>query len=85
MLTAGRELLAGDRTVASVATEWGYSSEAAFSAAFKRITGVSPGRYRADPLAAAPPLRRAGGHSASFLPHPPLDPPHPPQTMPQVP
>ncbi|MGN9786443.1 AraC family transcriptional regulator [Nonomuraea sp. ZG12] len=55
MHTAGRALLAGDRTVASVAAEWGYASEAGFSAAFKRVVGVSPGRYRANPMAAAPP------------------------------
>ncbi|MYS25182.1 transcriptional regulator, AraC family [Streptomyces sp. DvalAA-14] len=67
VLTAGRALLSGDRTVASVAAEWGYSSEAAFSAAFKRITGVSPGRYRADPLAAAPPLRGAVEPPERFL------------------
>jgi AraC-like DNA-binding protein len=67
MHTAGRELLAGDRTVASVAAEWGYASEAGFSAAFKRIIGVPPGRYRADPMAAAPPLKSLNGSSAEHL------------------
>ncbi|MFC4031564.1 AraC family transcriptional regulator [Streptomyces polygonati] len=81
--TAARELLGGDRTVASVAAEWGYSSEAAFSAAFKRITGVSPGRYRADPLSAAPPPGSAP-LPGTFLPHPPRT-PRRPQTMAQVP
>jgi AraC-like DNA-binding protein len=81
VLTASRELLAGDRTVASIAAEWGYSSEAAFSASFKRITGVSPGRYRADPQAAAPPPRSALPTPAPFRPHPPTQ---PPQTMTQV-
>ncbi|GAA3745504.1 AraC family transcriptional regulator [Streptomyces tremellae] len=46
VLAAGRELRTGDRTVASVAARWGYGSESAFSNAFKRVTGVSPGRYR---------------------------------------
>lgn len=67
MHTAGRELLTGDRTVASVAAEWGYASEAGFSAAFKRIIGVPPGRYRADPMAAAPPLKSLNGSSAEHL------------------
>ncbi|WP_327108692.1 AraC family transcriptional regulator [Nonomuraea glycinis] len=69
MHTAGRELLTGDRTVASVAAEWGYASEAGFSAAFKRIVGVPPGRYRADPMAAAPALKSLNGsaeHLVSF-------------------
>jgi AraC-like DNA-binding protein len=32
--------------VASVAAEWGYASESAFSNAFKRVTGHPPARYR---------------------------------------
>ncbi|MCF3136751.1 AraC family transcriptional regulator [Streptomyces olivochromogenes] len=51
ILAAGRELRHSERTVASVATEWGYSSESAFSTAFKRVTGISPARYRSAPLA----------------------------------
>ncbi|GGP11027.1 AraC family transcriptional regulator [Nonomuraea glycinis] len=66
MHTAARELLAGDRTVASVAAEWGYASEAGFSAAFKRTIGVPPGRYRADPMA-APALKSLNGSSAEDL------------------
>lgn len=42
---ATRELAEG-RTVASVAARWGYGSESAFSAAFKRVTGVSPASSR---------------------------------------
>ncbi|MER5464639.1 AraC family transcriptional regulator [Streptomyces sp. NPDC002668] len=54
ILAAGRELRRGERTVASVAAEWGYSSESAFSTAFKRITGISPAQYRsAAPAAVA--------------------------------
>ncbi|MEW9534508.1 AraC family transcriptional regulator [Microbispora sp. NPDC049125] len=56
--SAARALRTGDRTVASVAAEWGYASESAFSNAFKRVTGHPPSRYRdAGPIpAAAPPL-----------------------------
>jgi AraC-like DNA-binding protein len=56
MLAAGRELRTGNRTVAAVATRWGYGSESSFSNAFKRVTGVSPGRYR------------AGAHGPGVLP-----------------
>ncbi|WIX79558.1 AraC family transcriptional regulator [Amycolatopsis carbonis] len=42
---ATRELAEG-RTVASVASRWGYGSESAFSAAFKRVTGRSPAGRR---------------------------------------
>jgi AraC-like DNA-binding protein len=39
-------------TVASVATRLGYGSEVAFAAAFKRVTGQNPGRYRRTATAA---------------------------------
>ncbi|MFC6083267.1 AraC family transcriptional regulator [Sphaerisporangium aureirubrum] len=52
--SAAEALRGGDRTVASVAAEWGYSSESAFSNAFKRVTGLPPARYRAS--LPAPPL-----------------------------
>ncbi|MDH2425663.1 AraC family transcriptional regulator [Sphaerisporangium sp. TRM90804] len=56
--SAAETLRAGDRTVASVAAEWGYTSESAFSNAFKRVTGQPPARYRTlkPPPPAAPPL-----------------------------
>ncbi|GAA0356476.1 AraC family transcriptional regulator [Microbispora corallina] len=56
--SAARALRSGDRTVASVAAEWGYGSESAFSNAFKRVTGLPPARYRtAEPVPPArPPL-----------------------------
>jgi AraC-like DNA-binding protein len=42
----------GDISLAELASQLGYQSEAAFSRAFKRITGTSPGRVRrtADPM-----------------------------------
>lgn len=43
---AAAALRGGDRTVASVAAEWGYASESAFSNAFKRVTGQPPARHR---------------------------------------
>ncbi|NMO55264.1 AraC family transcriptional regulator [Actinoplanes sp. TBRC 11911] len=46
MHSAKQILLNTGRTISSVATEWGYGSEAAFSAAFKRIMGASPRKYR---------------------------------------
>ncbi|GAA4182831.1 AraC family transcriptional regulator [Streptosporangium oxazolinicum] len=56
--SAAETLRAGDRTVASVAAEWGYASESAFSNAFKRVTGQPPARYRTakPPPPAAPPV-----------------------------
>jgi AraC-like DNA-binding protein len=40
------DLADGRRTVAAVASRWGYGSESAFSAAFKRVTGRSPAQGR---------------------------------------
>lgn len=51
MRAARHRLSAGD-TVASVALAFGYGSEAAFSRAFSRTTGETPGRLRRVPRAA---------------------------------
>lgn len=46
MHLAARSLREGSASVAEVARTVGYDSEAAFSRAFKRLVGVSPGRLR---------------------------------------
>ena len=43
---ATAELQEGDATLATLAARLGYQSEAAFSRAFKRLTGISPGEIR---------------------------------------
>jgi AraC-like DNA-binding protein len=45
-MRAARARLVGGETVAAVAHALGYGSEAAFSRAFSRITGETPGRLR---------------------------------------
>lgn len=46
MQTASRALRETTDTVATIASNVGYGTESAFSAAFKRFTGRSPGEYR---------------------------------------
>ena len=58
MHVALARLQQGPTTIRELATQFGYASEAAFSHAFKRVTGVSPGavRHPSDhPAAATPP------------------------------
>jgi AraC family transcriptional regulator, alkane utilization regulator len=51
-VTSWRMQLAADRirnsgdSLAAIAADIGYESEAAFNRAFKRVTGVTPGRWR---------------------------------------
>ncbi len=47
MLTATRRLLEGD-TTETVAQALGYETPSAFIAAFKRVFGMTPGRYRTE-------------------------------------
>lgn len=60
-VTGWRMQLAADRlrngrdSLAAIAQDVGYESEAAFNRAFKRVTGVSPGRWRNDALREPPP------------------------------
>jgi AraC-like DNA-binding protein len=46
MFRAGALLRQGEQTVGQVAFAVGYETEAAFSKAFKRINGMTPGSYR---------------------------------------
>lgn len=43
---AGERLRFGHESLASIAAGVGYQSEAAFSRAFKRVTGITPGKWR---------------------------------------
>jgi AraC-like DNA-binding protein len=43
---AAERLRTGGQGIAAIAAEAGYESEAAFNRAFKRVTGVTPGRWR---------------------------------------
>lgn len=54
MLVAQRELQSGDARVRSLALHLGYSSESAFSTAFKRSVGESPLQYRSRMRAVQP-------------------------------
>ena len=49
MQLAANHLRAGTESVAEVAGLVGYESEAAFSRAFKRAVGTSPGQWRVRP------------------------------------
>jgi len=45
MMLAGERLTRGGDTLAQIAASLGYESEHAFNTAFKRVMGISPGRY----------------------------------------
>jgi AraC-like DNA-binding protein len=45
---AAERLRGSQESVASIAADVGYESEAAFSRAFKRVTGMTPGRWRVE-------------------------------------
>jgi AraC-like DNA-binding protein len=46
MRLAERRLTGEDTSIAALSSSLGYASESAFSNAFKRVTGVAPGKYR---------------------------------------
>jgi AraC-like DNA-binding protein len=61
MQLAAERMRAGTESLAVIANDVGYESEAAFNRAFKRITGVAPGRWRDAAQTARPyptPMRR---------------------------
>jgi AraC-like DNA-binding protein len=46
MQLAAERIRSGGNSLAAIAADVGYDSEAAFNRAFKRVTGVTPGRWR---------------------------------------
>jgi AraC-like DNA-binding protein len=61
---AAEQLSGGSRKIAAVAADVGYESEAAFSRAFKRSTGLSPAAWRKlrqNGVGSAEPGRAPGG------------------------
>jgi AraC-like DNA-binding protein len=59
MRLAERELSETDHSVAKIAWSVGYGSESAFSNAFSRATGLSPGRFRKEAMQAYSERRRS--------------------------
>ena len=64
MRLAERELSETDHSVADIAWSIGYGSESAFSNAFSRSTGVSPGRFRKEAMHTYSERRRKVDRSA---------------------
>ncbi|MPY32774.1 helix-turn-helix transcriptional regulator [Streptomyces adustus] len=60
--SAARELRTGNRTISSIASQYGYGLESAFSHAFKRVIELAPGCYR-DSFAVLQPLGRGWSES----------------------
>ena len=61
MQLAAERMRTGADSLAVIASDVGYDSEAAFNRAFKRVTGVAPGRWRDGAKSAKPyprPMRR---------------------------
>ncbi len=46
MQLAADRIRNGSGSLSAIAADVGYESEAAFNRAFKRVTGVTPGRWR---------------------------------------
>ena len=64
MQVAARRLTDGRRSASRVAQELGFLSDSAFGAAFRRVHGVSPGRYRASRLGQGSGAGAGGGAGA---------------------
>jgi AraC-like DNA-binding protein len=52
MQLAAERIRSGNENIAAVAADVGYESEAAFNRAFKRVTGMTPGRWRDGAMSA---------------------------------
>jgi AraC-like DNA-binding protein len=48
MQLAAERICNNDHSLAAIAADVGYESEAAFNRAFKRVTGMTPGRWREE-------------------------------------
>jgi AraC-like DNA-binding protein len=70
MQVAANRLAQGAAKVATIGAEVGYDSEAAFSRAFKRATGLAPGAWRETRQTAAPPHAGAGSRDDQSLVNP---------------
>jgi AraC-like DNA-binding protein len=55
MQLAAERIRTGSESLAAIAADVGYESEAAFNRAFKRVTGVTPGRWREGSARQGPP------------------------------
>lgn len=69
MIVARTALQGGEEAIAAIAGRIGYQSETAFSTAFKRATGESPGRFRANgrPLPSEDAALPGARHSSAAL------------------
>jgi AraC-like DNA-binding protein len=72
MQVALARLRQGPCTIRELATQFGYSSEAAFSHAFKRVVGVSPGTIRHEPGHPVSTTASAAGKGVKRIPSHPL-------------
>lgn len=59
MQVAAERIRSGQDSLAAIAADVGYESEAAFNRAFKRVTGITPGRWRDGMAAPQTEYRRA--------------------------
>ena len=66
MQLAANQLLSGTESIASIASQVGYESEAAFSRAFKKMVGAPPEPVARSPqLIIKPPAEEKGAHERS--------------------
>lgn len=67
MQVAAGLLRSTNATVASIALDVGYDSEAAFTRAFKRLVGSPPGAWRRQKEVGTPPAQRTGAQSPTLV------------------